>query len=197
MNKRMLALCSVFVLVLVVIIVCGASSISNDRQEVAETLRIEQERIKQQEWEADALMRAEAERQAQARQIAIQQQKDDEVQREKELVSMLPEYIVMFRVMQIHNNRRYGDVLITSLSRATSMEKREQIAHTICKQEYLDDICLYSTLDAYEANMSALYLKSHPDALEIGFLGFISGESTDYKFVAGEVLFPSTTENSK
>lgn len=61
MNKRMLALCSFFMVVLVVIIVYGVSSIGNSRQEVAETLRIEQERIKQQEWEDNAPIRAEAE----------------------------------------------------------------------------------------------------------------------------------------
>jgi hypothetical protein len=99
----------------------------------------------------------------------------------------LPKYEVLFRVKQYMGNKRiYGDVLIVSLSRATPAKKREQVARTICRQERLNDICLYSTRDAYEANMSASYSKSHPDALKKGFLGSL----TDGKFVAGEVLFP-------
>lgn len=99
----------------------------------------------------------------------------------------LPKYEVLFRVKQsMGNGRIYGDVLIVSFSRATTAKNREQVARAICKQERLDDICLYSTRDAYEANMSASYSKSHPDALKKGFLGSL----TDGKFVAGEVLFP-------
>ena len=99
----------------------------------------------------------------------------------------LPKYEVLFRVKQYMGNKRiYGDVLIASLSRATPAKKREQVARAICRQERLDDLCLYSTRDAYEANISESYSKSHPDALKKGFLGSL----TDGKFVAGEVLFP-------
>ena len=45
---------------------------------------------------------------------------------------------------------------------------------------------LYSTRDAYEANMSASYLRSHPNALRVGFLGTLDAGS----FTPGERTFP-------
>lgn len=83
MDKKLITLCSFFVVVVIIIIACGAKSIGNDRQKIVETQRIEQKRIKQQEWEDNAPIRAEAERQriAKAEQerkavIARQIQKD-------------------------------------------------------------------------------------------------------------------------
>lgn len=98
----------------------------------------------------------------------------------------LPKYEVLFRVKQMHNGRVYGDVLVSSLSRAAPARAREQVARAILSQESLDDIALYSTRDAYEANVSAPYLESHPDALRKGFLGSLK----DGTFLAGEILFP-------
>lgn len=104
----------------------------------------------------------------------------------KEQETTLPEYEVLFQVVQIYNNRVYGDVLVPTLSRTTPVEKRKEVARAICYQENLDDITLYSTRDAYAANNSASFLKSHPDALKEGYLGsFREG-----KFTPGEKLYP-------
>ena len=98
----------------------------------------------------------------------------------------LPDYEVLFRVRQIHNKRIYGDVLVPSLSRTMPVKKREQIARAISEREKLDDIALYSTRDAYKANMSASFLRSHPDALKQGYLGSLN----EGGFMPGEELNP-------
>ncbi|MFC1601435.1 hypothetical protein ACFL34_03715 [Candidatus Sumerlaeota bacterium] len=93
----------------------------------------------------------------------------------KERDLTLPEYEVLL----------YGDVLIPSFSRATPATTRESVARAIAKQDRLKDASFFSTRDAYQANMSASYLRSHPDAMKKGFLGSLRNG----KFIAAEDLY--------
>ncbi len=103
----------------------------------------------------------------------------------KERDDTLPGYRVLFKIrvpdITMPDGRVFGDVLIPSLSPATPSKEREDIARRICRQERMDDISLYSTEEAYEANMSAIYRESHPDAMNTGYLGLIKdGKFHDY-----------------
>ena len=104
----------------------------------------------------------------------------------KEFNQNLPDYKVLFKVKMMHNNRVYGEVLVPSLSRADPVKSLEQIARKISKWERFDDIVLYSTEEAYKANMSASFLKAHPNALKKGYLGALR----EGVFTPGERVFP-------
>jgi len=98
----------------------------------------------------------------------------------------LPEFEILFRMKQMRNGRTYGDVLVPSFSRMTSVKVREDTVRAISKQERIDDITLYSTRGAYEANDSASYLDAHPNALREGLLGVLR----EGAFTPGETLAP-------
>lgn len=97
----------------------------------------------------------------------------------------LPEYEVLDRISQM-NGRIYGDVLVPSIPRSTPTDEIEQLATDICIQENIDDICLYCTEEAFEANCSSNYSDAHPNALRDGFLGSLNNGS----FMAGSQLYP-------
>lgn len=90
----------------------------------------------------------------------------------------LPEYEVLERIAQM-NGRVYGDVLVPSIPRSTPSEEIKQLAIDICNQENLDDVCLYCTEEAFEANYDWNYSETHPNALRDGYLGsLINGSFT-------------------
>ena len=61
-----------------------------------------------------------------------------------------------------------------------------EIAIGICSAEDIDDIYLYSTWDAYHANVDGEYSDSHPNALRVGFLGSLINGT----FTLGRNLYP-------
>jgi len=96
----------------------------------------------------------------------------------------LPAYQIINRVDMI-SGKKYADVLIISFSKRTPEWRRESILRRIAKQEGFTEASLYCTMDAYSADMSASYLKAHPDALEEGYLGSLR----DGKFNMGSWEF--------
>ena len=87
----------------------------------------------------------------------------------------LPSYKIIYSVDLPDGAGRYADVLISTLSKKTPIEMRESIARKIAEAEHLSRLSLYSTADAYKANMSKSYSKAHPNALRDGFLGSLQG----------------------
>jgi hypothetical protein len=100
-------------------------------------------------------------------------------------VAGLPDYQMLFANDKLGGGR-FGDALVPSLSRKTPVAERERVARGIAQKERLTELAIYSTEGAYKANVSASFLKEHPDALRQGFLGSLN-EST---FQPGEATFP-------
>lgn len=100
-------------------------------------------------------------------------------------VAGLPAYKVLFSAQKSDGGGKFGDVLVSSLSRSTPAKTREEIARKIAIKEGLVQVSFYSTEEAYKANNSESYSKAHPGAMKRGFLGTIQ----DGKFVPGEVLY--------
>jgi hypothetical protein len=97
----------------------------------------------------------------------------------------LPAYTVLFSAFKLGGGgkQKFGDILVPSLSLKTTAKDRERIARRIAAQESLEDVTLYCTQEAYEANMSYSYDEAHPGAFRKGFLGKLE----DGTFRAGEV----------
>ena len=96
-----------------------------------------------------------------------------------------PKYVILDTMTAI-GNKFYADVLISSFSPQTPVSERRKAAERIAKKEGFHHVSIYSTREAYKANMSASYLKDHPDALRNGFLGSLENG----KFTPGEKTFP-------
>ena len=105
----------------------------------------------------------------------------------KDLDSKLetPKYVILDSVTTI-GGKFYADVLISSFSRQTPVSERRKAAKRIAKKEGFHHVSFYSTREAYKANMSASYLREHPDALEKGFLGSLENG----RFSPGEETYP-------
>ncbi len=82
----------------------------------------------------------------------------------------LPPYTMLFENDKLGGGR-FGDALVPSLSRTTTLEERERVARGIAANERLTNLSIYSTNEAYQANVSASYSDAHPDAMKSGFLG--------------------------
>ena len=107
-------------------------------------------------------------------------------QREEETQAPeLPPYKVLDAV-NLLTGGRYGDVLIETLSRETPKEDRESALRRISEKEGFQQAAFYCSDDAYRANNSASFLRTHPGALKTCFLGSLQGGV----FTAGEELFP-------
>lgn len=98
---------------------------------------------------------------------------------------VLPEYIVMDTFKPLSGGT-YGFVVVSEFSRDTPVIERETVLWAIMRKEGIIDASLYSTIDAYKADSSASYLRTHPDALRTGFLGTIESAH----FTAGEEIYP-------
>jgi len=105
----------------------------------------------------------------------------------------LPSYIVLYVNEAGDGSGRFGDVLVPSLSRQTPASERESLARRIAEKEHINHMCLYSTKDAYQANVSGSYQEAHPNALRDGFLGVVDGD----KWTLGEALYPATNGETK
>jgi hypothetical protein len=89
----------------------------------------------------------------------------------------IPAYVVLDSVTMM-NGRKLGAVLIPAFSRRTPHLERERAARLIAKTEGFDDLDLYATREAYSADMSESFSRSHPGARQ-GILGGIhNGQST-------------------
>lgn len=97
-----------------------------------------------------------------------------------------PSYKVLFSGNLMNGTGRYGGILIPSISLKTPAETRESIARRIAEAENFSNLSLYSTEEAYKANISESYSKAHPGALHQGYMGMLE----DGKFIAGENLNP-------
>ncbi len=86
----------------------------------------------------------------------------------------LPAYEVIDAFETIGGDK-YADVLITSISRETPAEERERIARRIASGEGLHGLGLYCSKEAREANYSASFAESNPDALRSCALGQLEG----------------------
>lgn len=82
----------------------------------------------------------------------------------------LPEYIILDQV-DLMAGGRYGDVLIKSFSKKTPLKKRKEIIKAIMEKESFDQAALYSSREAFKANINSSYSESHPNALKNGYLG--------------------------
>jgi hypothetical protein len=86
----------------------------------------------------------------------------------------LPNYRILFRVDLISGKGVFGEVLISDYSKKTSKDEIENSLRAIIKKEGFVSAMLYSTEDAYRANMSESFSKAHPEAMEVGYLGQIT-----------------------
>lgn len=64
-----------------------------------------------------------------------------------------------------------GAVLVKSMSRSTPAEIREQTLREIARKEGFTSATLYCSRDAFKANISASFARSHPNALPTCLLG--------------------------
>lgn len=98
----------------------------------------------------------------------------------------LPAYRVLSAVNKVSGAGRFGDVLVAGMSRNTSARKREALARRIGTKEGLSSVSLYSTEEAYKANISESFSKAHPNAMRRGYLGSLDGNT----FTPAEALYP-------
>jgi hypothetical protein len=98
--------------------------------------------------------------------------------------SETPAYKVLDTVDMLTGGR-YGEILVTSYSRQTSVAERESTLRAIMANENLFRADLYCSEDAAKANSSSSYAAEHPDALKTCYLGSIQ----DGVFTPGEAAF--------
>ena len=89
---------------------------------------------------------------------------------EREETAQLPAYTIIDRV-NLAVGGRHGDVLVISFSKSTPTAERERVLRSIAAKEGFTQADLYCSREAFEANMSASYARSHPGALDRCFLG--------------------------
>ena len=93
----------------------------------------------------------------------------------------LPAYTVLF------SDTKFGEFWVPSFSRNTPVKTREAVFGAIAAKEGINDMSFfYSTEEAYKANFSASFARTHPDAMRKGFLGMLQGGV----FTAGESSYP-------
>lgn len=86
----------------------------------------------------------------------------------------IPEYIILFQVELMSGSGKFGEILISSYSKETPKELRESTLRKILLKEGFSSAMLYSTEEAYKANSSESFSKTHPDAMKKGYLGQIN-----------------------
>ena len=89
----------------------------------------------------------------------------------------LPDYEIIFVTRAMSGGGNLGDVLVPSLTPRTSSAERESVARQIANKENISRLTLYSTREAYEANVSESYARANPDALRNGLLGALRDDS--------------------
>lgn len=101
---------------------------------------------------------------------------------EKAAEGNIPEYKIISQMNLIGNKGKWGDIVIPSYSKNTPKDIREATLRQICQREGFVGAALYSTEEAYKANVSASYAQNNPGALKAGFLGSLR----DGSFTAAE-----------
>lgn len=86
----------------------------------------------------------------------------------------LPQYKILDQTDLFSGTGKLGEILIVSYSKNTPKELREGTLRKIMKKEGFVSGMLYSTEEAFKANYSESYSKSHPGALKKGYLGQIN-----------------------
>ena len=88
----------------------------------------------------------------------------------------IPKYEVLETLRQL-NGRESGSVLVPSFSRQTPYGERERVARLIMAAEGFDDLYMYATREALEADDSTIYARQHPEAEKGRLGGIINGVS--------------------
>jgi hypothetical protein len=83
----------------------------------------------------------------------------------------IPKYEVL-ETIRLWSGRERGSILVPSFSRLTPPAERERVARLIMAAEGLDDLVMYATREALEADSSRIYSQQHPEAKQ-GILGAI------------------------
>lgn len=78
----------------------------------------------------------------------------------------IPAYKILFRVKLSTGEGFFADILVPEYSRQTSKDTLETTLRSIMKREGLIQATIYSTEEAYKANMSEKYSKANPKAKE-------------------------------
>lgn len=98
----------------------------------------------------------------------------DNLAREK--TENLPEYVILDQ-FELISGGKAGDVLIKSFSKETSLDKLKNTLNKIIEKENFKNVTLYSTREAFKANMDSSYSEENPDALNNGLLlSYFDGE---------------------
>lgn len=88
----------------------------------------------------------------------------------------LPEYVILDQ-FELISGGKAGDVLIKSFSKKTSIDKLKNTLNKIIEKENFKNVTLYSTREAFKANMDSSYSEENPDALNNGLLlSYFDGE---------------------
>ncbi len=103
----------------------------------------------------------------------------------RESTSDLPSYEVL-ESFELGTGEVVGEVLVESTSRETPVSEREDVARRIGDREGFDQVTLYCSREAQQANSSASFAATHPDAMRTCYLGDLRGGT----FVPGESVFP-------
>jgi hypothetical protein len=85
----------------------------------------------------------------------------------------LPAYTVLFAAQDLFTVGIEGNVLVPSIGRSASAAKRESVFRRIAAREGLLTAAFYSNKEAYKADASESYARSHPSALKRGFTGLL------------------------
>ena len=90
----------------------------------------------------------------------------------KEVIPLiqLPAYEVLEKIKMI-NGTVFVSVLINSYSTDTPESERSKTTSILAERLNADQLDLYCTREAHNANYSSSFANAHPDALEKGFLG--------------------------
>jgi hypothetical protein len=94
---------------------------------------------------------------------------------------VLPQYTTLFSVDLISGKGKFGEVLIPTLSKEVKGSEREKAFRGIMDVEGWVSISAYSTEEAYKANSSESFSKTHPNAIKDGFLGGIDENGKYYE----------------
>jgi len=97
----------------------------------------------------------------------------------------LPAYTVLSSYKKTGGGK-FGDIWVPSFSRNTPVKTREAVFRAIAAKEGINDVTFYTTEEAYKANISASFARTHPDAMQKGLLGILQGGV----FTAGESRYP-------
>ena len=105
---------------------------------------------------------------------------------QREATDGLPAYTVLNATQNL-SGEIAGNILVPSLTRKTPAQQREDVFRRIANREGLLTAAFYSSAEAYEADRSEAYAKSHPSALRKGSTGLLMWTG---QFTPGEVLHP-------